>query len=325
MRPIRVLIISDRAGYCFTRRAEAIQRHAPERVQVEIVHYSYADMSEIPYSQYDVVYCLPPQVAREVRGNMEAAGADVPLVVAWNSGVGRIGYDVAEAWQSADYMVCNNYAAWIDAKRRISDFRGCHISNGVDTATFRSTVPIADRPQRVLWIASEHKANDPYDVKGWHTIAAPLASMLQGSGVECDFRVVPEAEEMTADQMRDWYNTGSVFLVTSTSEGTPNTALEAAACGCVVCTPPVGNMRELISSGINGVIIEKRSNWNISWVYMAVKRALAEREKFSAAMARKIPEWDWAKRVPHYVGVFDAMARRLQLENFSYLDRRTVQ
>lgn len=324
MTTIRVLIISDREGYCFTRRAEAIQRHAPERLSVEIIHYSYADLSQIPWSQYDVIYCLPPQVAREVRGNMEAAGADVPLAVAWNSGVGRIGYDVAEAWQSADFMVCNNYAAWIDAKRRISDFRGCHISNGVDIDVFQCKVPMAERPKRVLWIASEHKANDPYDVKGWHTVAAPLKSLLEGTGIECDFRVVPEAEELTAAQMCDWYNTGSVFLVTSTTEGTPNTALEAAACGCSLCTLPVGNMRELISSGINGKIIEKRSNWNISWVFIAVKEALADREKFSAAMLRKIPEWDWSKRVPFYVGVFDAMARRVQLENFSYLDRRAA-
>ena len=49
--------------------------------------------------------------------------------------------------------------------------------------------------------------------------------------------------------MAAWYDTGTVYVVASQFEGTPNPALEAASAGCVVVSTPVGNMPELIRDG----------------------------------------------------------------------------
>ncbi|MEO8601389.1 MAG: glycosyltransferase [bacterium] len=39
-------------------------------------------------------------------------------------------------------------------------------------------------------------------------------------------------------------------------EGTPNPALEAAACGCTVVSTPVGTLPELIRDAANGYLVE---------------------------------------------------------------------
>ncbi len=320
----RVLCITDRDGYAFARRAEAIERFAPDDMAIERFNYGYGNLRHVPFSSYDVVFCLLPRQAEEIREVIEITKANVPLIVSWNSGPGRVGYDIGELIDIADYIVVNNYPAWTDAIRRFPHFRGCHISNGVDLETFRCKVPIAERPNRVLWIAGESKANDDYDVKGFHTIMAPVAEVLRSSGVEVGVRIVMPGEEMTADEMCDWYQTGRVFAVTSTSEGTPNTMLEAAACGCAIVAFPVGNVSELIRHQRNGFIVERKSTWPWNWFLMGCKDAMRNAEAYSAAMLQTIVQWNWAW--PYRAAFFYALFARAAkgelrtLPNFSYID-----
>lgn len=314
----RILIISDSPGWCFARRADALQRYAPDDFDVTVTHYGGRDVATLPYALYDLIFLLAPNKAAEVRETLARLQIDVPLVVSYNSGVGRSGYRLQEALLAADWVVVNNYAAWACGARSVHRYNACNISNGVDLSTFRPTVPIAKRPPRVLWVASESKARDEHDVKGYQLILRPLERVLPTRGIETDFRAVDGGYPLSARQMNGWYNSGSVVVCASSSEGTPNIALEGAAAGCVVVTSPVGNMPELISSGCNGVIVHDRQTIPF---FEAIQHAIRERVRLSEAVLWSIRTWDWKQRAPYFYSLFRAVIERgaASIRPYSYL------
>jgi len=316
-RPIRVACLCDRAGWCFESRALQIQKHAPPHLHIDVLHIGYSSIEhEIVWPLYDVVFCMWPQKTSEVRAILDNLGLKTPLIAAYNSGTHRPGYGL-EMTAAADYVIVNNWGSWAHAMAKsFGRFKGCHISNGVDMGFYCVKRPIAERPNRVLWITSETKAQDPDDVKGWRTLLRPLEPMLREKGIECDFRVVKPEEEMTAERMVDWYNSGSVFLVTSKSEGTPNTALEAAACGCVIVSTPVGNLTELIQPGRNGAIFERGGDADVLKAFEGIEAALANREAWSAAMRESLigGEWEWSRRSRFYHAVFKGVHARYAVD-----------
>ncbi len=52
-----------------------------------------------------------------------------------------------------------------------------------------------------------------------------------------------------------WLNAADIFVFPSLREGTPNALLEAMACGLPVVTTSVGAIPEIVSDGINGMLI----------------------------------------------------------------------
>jgi hypothetical protein len=325
--PIRVLVIADRHGLAFSRRAAALKTWAPPDVSIEVVHYAHQNgVLQIPFAMYDVIFCLPPGKIREIRHLLTVMDLRIPLIQSWNSGPGRIGYELFEACYDADWVIVNNYPAWAQAMQRSTRLKACHISNGVDTTFFHPTVPMEKRPRRVLWLATEQKAKEEWDVKGWSLIAEPLRDILGNLGIETDFRTVPVDDELTQAEMRDFYNSGSVFVITSSSEGTPNTALEAAACGTPIVSTRVGNMTEILRQQENGVLIDRLASPPTAEVLRGVRFALEHRETFSKAIRRTMLDsrWDWQYRAGFYYDLFRraAAGELADLKPYSYLQVR---
>jgi glycosyltransferase involved in cell wall biosynthesis len=313
-RDIRVLVVADRPGWCFSTRAYALKKFAPPGMTIDIVHYGQSGITDQAYAIYDVIFCLPPNKCREIRRLLEITECERPLVCAWNSGPGRPGYDIFDVAPHADWMIVNNYQSWVSAlgqaKKTGGKFHGCHISNGVDLEIFRPIVPMESRPKRVLWMASLSKAEDERDVKGWKLVAEPLRDILKNRGVEVDFRCVEPNEEMSPEEMADWYNTGSVFVITSVSEGTPNVGLEAAACGCALVSTRVGNMIEIIRNLETGILVERNCSPPTPDFLRAVNLAMDNRVKFGRAIRQLLEDaaWGWEYRLAYYYWLFKVAA-----------------
>src|SRR5262249_3208239 len=129
----------------------------------------------------------------------------------------------------ADLWIFNNQTTW-DGTGRLP--RTCMIANGVDLDIFTTRRPPADRRPKVLWIGSEFYRR----LKGYDDIMIPLRERLAARDIECELLLVDShsPQKRTQAQMAEWYNDGTVLVCASQSEGTPNPALEAAACGCTV-------------------------------------------------------------------------------------------
>lgn len=57
------------------------------------------------------------------------------------------------------------------------------------------------------------------------------------------------------EDVREIYRRSWVHVSVSDMDGTPNTALEAAACECAIVSTPIGNMPDFVVHGVNGFLI----------------------------------------------------------------------
>jgi hypothetical protein len=145
-------------------------------------------------------------------------------------------------------------------------------------------------------------------LKGYDDLILPLRDRLTAKGIECDIRLVDSFGngKLSPSQMADWYNTGTVLVCASDTEGTPNVALEAAACGCTLVSTPVGNMPELIRDGANGYLVQRY----VQALEKGVDAACQNYPALAAEMQKDIRTWSWEDRCGAFFEAFRGMLRR---------------
>jgi hypothetical protein len=317
----KILILADQPNWCFGRRARAIREYAPSGWDVRIEYFGIRPLPEIAYESADAVFVLDPKKSKPLREIFQVRDIRVPLIASHNSGPGRPGYGIDETLCAADYVIVNNHAAWAANAYGQRDYRACNISNGVDTRVFFSEIPWGERPNRALWIGSDSKSADDDDVKRYRAVLSPLSRVLEpAAGISTDFRTVATHTALDDAGMRAFYNSGRYLVCASKTEGTPNIALEGAACGCVVVSTPVGNIPELITDGVNGKIVYRPDT--IGFMDVFEQTPAAEFEKMSQLIRGTIAGWDWKYRVPFYYQIFEALIEGRRFAPFSYLNGR---
>lgn len=292
----RIKIFYDSPGWAYHRRASCLQDHAPEDFVTEIGPLRGRDDLEagLRTGPYDLVFVLPVHETAVVRAAVRARGWATKVVGSWNSGWPHQSADFQRAYDIADAMVVNNRGAWENSGRLP---RAHYLPNGVDLDVFRVRVPVERRQPRVLWTGSRyHREIKAYDLR-----IRPLRERLTAAGIECDFALVDSfAPPRSFEQMAQWYNAGTVFVCASQSEGTPNTALEAAACGCTLVSTPVGNMPDLIRHDRNGYLVDPES----PDLAGTVLRAIENYPRLAAELQRDIRKWSWSEASLGFYALF---------------------
>ena len=209
-----------------------------------------------------------------------------------------VGYGYHMDWlqkitNCCNHIVINNE----DCYNRYGDYDNTHwISNGVDFDIFHCDKEISSRKPKVIWTGSTkfHKC------KNYETILIPLKEKLQNAGVDVEFISTTETGIIKSQmKLNDWYNDATVYCCASSIEGTPNPALEAAACGCTIVSTKVGNMPELIKSGYNGYLCEP----DVDDLYDKCIKAV-NNIQLNKNMQKEIQNWSWKNRVQDYYNYF---------------------
>jgi glycosyltransferase involved in cell wall biosynthesis len=294
-----VLILYDVKGWAYYWRALALQKYAPEDFKV-LIDNSYGLI--LKKQKVDIVVQLAYSYAKQVRIHLTKGNyKDTALVSSYNVGWNYNNRYMDETVKHSDYVIVNNKEMWERYGRRPNTF---HISNGVDRTVFFPTVPYDQRKDRILWIGSKGHSK----TKNFDNILIPLRYELNKKKILCDFRCVNScgSERMNQDQMRDWYNTGSMYVVASKTEGTPNPAIEAASCGLPVVSTRVGNMPELIKDGHNGHLCEM----TVKSLLDGVLKTISNKQIMSNNMIEEIQSWDWKERSKQYYELFRKMVQK---------------
>ncbi len=108
------------------------------------------------------------------------------------------------------------------------------------------------------------------------------------------------------EDMPQFYHGIDYYLCVSWHEGTPNPALEAAACGVPVVTTRVGNMPDLIKHGENGFFVEPNLA-SVTKVFDELRKLNAADYKRLSQNIRKsiMNDWTWDKNILNYKKAFD--------------------
>ena len=292
MGKYNIRLLYDVEGWAYHNRCLALQKYAPSDFNVTIGSNYGQAFKKTPHH---LVLQLAYSYTKDLRAVMDRHKYKFPVVSSFNVGWNYNNQWLGNVIRYADKVVINNYEMW---NKYGKHKKTVNISNGVDMNIFHIKKPIKNRKPRVLWIGSQfHRKTKNYD-----KILVPLMKHLVKHKIPCDFKVVNSvgSNRMTPSQMCYWYNQGSIYVIASNTEGTPNPGIEAAACGCTVVSTRVGNMPELIVDGVNGYLCDTSLNSILQGVLKAVKnqKMLAEN------MQETIKEWDWKERSKQYYDFF---------------------
>lgn len=303
-------IVYDVEGWAFSNAARALRQHAPPDFRVSIAPLTRAAADPDPESALgdrppDIVFVMHtrPEKPALVHDCLRARGWRPAVVGAWNSGWPLNTEVWPERHAQVDALLMNNTIAWEHCRHQPR----VHLCpNGVDLDLFRLRRPIAGRRPRVLWCGSRFWRQ----VKGYDDFVIPLGERLAARGIDCDFLLVDSHSQnkRTPAEMVEWFNQGTVLVCASLTEGTPNTALEAAACGCTLVSTAVGNMPELIEPGRNGYLVER----SVEALEAGTLRALAQPEALATQLQADIRRWGWEHRAPAFFAAFRCALRERQ-------------
>jgi FkbM family methyltransferase len=196
---------------------------------------------------------------------------------------------------------------FVNSELLYSEFASCFdvpvfcTPNGVNTEFF---TPGEDKKEyetlRVGWAGS---LTNNKDVRGYHDFIVPAVESIEGVELLTAAR---EDKWRNQDEMREFYRSLDVYICASRAEGTPNTCLEAAACGVPLLTTRVGNMPQLIKPGVNGSFIE-RDIEDIVEKLIELRDNRQLRETLGASMLESIKSWDWCHQAQNYREMFDSL------------------
>jgi hypothetical protein len=150
----------------------------------------------------------------------------------------------------------------------------------------------------VLWCGSTRHQQ----LKGYDDFILPLFAQLRSDGLDCEALLVDSRgpDRRNRQQMIEWYNQGTVLVCASETEGTPNPALEAAACGCTLVSTRVGNMPELIRTGHNGLLVEREAEA----LLLGVRQAVFDSVRLATNLQEDLRSWGWHSRSNQYYDLF---------------------
>ncbi|GAF85629.1 unnamed protein product, partial [marine sediment metagenome] len=128
--------------------------------------------------------------------------------------------------------------------------RTFYIPRGVNAEMFHPTrKEFVEKTHPAFTIAFCGKKNPEKGLEKYIKPACKIAGVKLITNERNFIDALPEKE------MRNFYNKADAYIVASTMDGTPNTALEAASCGKPIIANEIGNMPEFVKNGKNGFLI----------------------------------------------------------------------
>lgn len=292
MAKYNILIVYDVPGWAYHFRAEALMKYAPEDFSVTI---SSSFRDPLQKEDYHLIFFLPFSHVNQLRAYCNDIRKNPVIATSFNVGWGYANDWFEEARKYSDAVIVTNCHMWDKSGRLENTY---YLPCGVDRGIFKCDVPVENRRPKALWCGSEFHRK----IKGYDDILVPLRDRLKKYDLQLDLRLIKSTGQAkySRRQMAEWYNTGTIYVCASLAEGTPQPALEAAACGCTIISTPVGNMPELIEHGVNGFIVR----WDVEAFLQYILIAANHQTILAQNMLRTVESWGWEQRSKDFYNLF---------------------
>lgn len=241
----RILLLTDRPGWAYDVRAQALRKHLGRRFDMRVAYSAYRPF--LGGTPFDLVYVFAFDETHHQRFLSDPRRI-IKVVTApdhaWT-------YDARYGGISTEEMVRRNLrdAGTIGAVSQslvslLSPYRRTFFTpQGVEPALMKDY----QRREGSLKLGWAGNIGNPF--KGVKDILIPAANK--------EFSLRLATGKLTQEQMVDFYNSINVICVASRSEGDPRTLLEGMACGCFPVATNVGIVPELVEYRKNGLIVSR--------------------------------------------------------------------
>jgi glycosyltransferase involved in cell wall biosynthesis len=351
----RIALVADARGWVFTNLTAQLERYLGERFIFDV--YYYHDFNNpVPLlrqlSTYDLVhffyrnnlFCLfEPSVYQQFLENQEDYLAFIdnyicklPLTTSIFDHL-FLSKEEIENREAFFQALIIGYSVSSQKLNGIYRAIDCYpdpimiVDDGVDLDFFkpRNLERLGDtnRPLILGWTGNSRwgMSVDGIDHKGFHSIIKVALEDLQAEGVPVDgYFIDREVNRLPFDKMPDYYNSIDIYLCASDIEGTPNTVLEAMACGVPVISTNVGIVPQAFGPKQSEFIILERS---VAAFKQAMQRLVGDPElrlRISTENRERIQEWSWKVKTQNWESFFNNMLERVKSlrEDYKVLELR---
>ena len=287
---MRLLILTDVSTWAWQRKAEALA--AVLSGDYDITIWPVVELGPPP-AGFDLYHTFDfPNVGHLPAGARHVTGITAHVWRTWGEEQVRVWAERAEGVHANSRLLVAEMEALFSGPDAPPIW---YVPNGVDEAFFHRTRPRADREHLVVGHVGK-----PNPRKGAYLLREACAR------ADVEFRPVQRRwnTALSPEEIRDYYQDLHLLAVASDMDGTPNPALEAAACGVAVLSNRIGNMPEFVVDGVNGWLLVDR---DIDAYVERLREAAADLDRVEAmgAAARMTIERSWTWRLQ--AGYYDAM------------------
>lgn len=294
MRP-RIAIIADVRNWAWARKSLQLQAHLADEFEMQVAYLYDRKPDPLPagadlYHTFEVFQASKlPQ--RERLPYVTGMTAHV-----WRSWEEKHGAGTVNGWALGARAFHANSRLLEEEMLQLLKRPIAYCPNGVDETFFRRLRPRSSDSRLIVgWVGK------PNPRKG----SSIVAEACERVGVELRIIDRRHTNALGPEEMREFYQDLHVLAVASDMDGTPNPALEAAACGVAVVSNRIGNMPQFIDWK-NGMLVERDA------VSMAaalreladdVPRAVRMGEAARATIER---DWTWSDLSRNYSAMWKA-------------------
>lgn len=283
----RVMLIADVPNWAWAKKSEQLKKHlggsnGEFEIAITFTTNSPPEEGYDLYHTYEVV-----QTTQLPVGWLKTTGITAHVWPTWNA---RHGANTVKGWASTAKAI---HANSVLLQKEFAEHLGrpvYYVPNGVDEQFYRRQR--ARRSEKLVagWVGKPNLRKGLIIVR----------EACEKAGVELKYVERNYKTALSSEEMREFYQDIHVLVVASDMDGTPNPALEAAACECVVVSNSIGNMPEFIDYGVNGFFVEREAAsiaGALRELAADVPRAI---EMGRAARATVDRDWTWAKMAQNY-------------------------
>jgi glycosyltransferase involved in cell wall biosynthesis len=296
MKP-RIAILADVRNWAWARKTEQLVRHLGDEFRFDVAFlFDPKRPDPIPagadlYHTYEVFQASRlPQLDR------------LPYVTGitahvWKTWEERFGAGTVRGW-SKGALAFHANSRLLEAEVRALLGRPIdYCPNGVDETFFRRLRPRQRHARLVVgWVGKPNPRKGPSIVE----------EACRTSGAELRKIERTHANALGPEEMREFYQDLDVLAVASDMDGTPNPALEAAACGVAVVSNRIGNMPEFITDGVNGRLVERTAPSIAAALRQLAGDPHAVIRMGEAARAEIERAWTWRDLSRNYAAMWTA-------------------
>jgi O-antigen/teichoic acid export membrane protein/glycosyltransferase involved in cell wall biosynthesis len=225
--------------------------------QVKLVFVPTSEERHIPDA--DVLFATSWQTLPSVLQCSKVKGEKFYLIQGYETWMGPK-HAVDQTWLSRTHKVV--VAQWLfHLGNSLGASNLTYIPNAVDHSLYRVIQPISQRSRRVVmpisWVSIKGSEDGIKALQIAKTNFPDLEVVLFGNSRRPRWVPAWMAYYENPPQKRiieDFYNTSSIILNPSLTEGFPLPPAEGAACGCAIVATDIGGHREYVQDGVTGLL-----------------------------------------------------------------------
>lgn len=297
----KILLIANIPNWAWDIKSNEIKRNLKNYYNFNIAYSDYKDvLKKINFSKYDLIVTYIWSDFNYLK-HLFAKTNKICLGVSSMEEVDKKREKrFLKLAKKADAVFVHNKLLFKQLKDKVDKIYYC--PNGVNTDRFYPNKNIENKEKLTVGFVGNSKSGKE-KLKGLYDIIIPSVRGLKN--VKIKYIDYVKGKIISHKKMPDFYNSIDCYICASTSEGTPNPCLEAAACGRPLITTKVGNMIDLVKDKENSLFFD-RSIKNLKKkikYYRDNKNKLIEHGE---NIKREIIEnWDWKKNSQNFKKMFD--------------------